>query len=142
MTFDNVSHARAQSRLMSSRRVTVSLRLVLVAALATSALASCMAGPAMTADTQMACCKAGQHECGTRKAPDECCKTDSQTQQQLIVAKDLLVRSPRTLVDRVSAVVPGDLVTVAPTAAIKTDLRVLPKSPSPQTHLLISALRI
>ena len=82
---------------MSDRRITVVLTLALVAALATSALASCMAGPAMTADSQMACCQGAHRECGTRGVADQCCKTDSQKQQQFVVARHEVVSAPALL---------------------------------------------
>ena len=96
----------------------------------------------MTAGSQMACCKSGHRECGTQAA-HECCKTDSQKQQQfVIVAKHELVKSPLTALEQVRVVFPGDLVTISPTLALLTDLRVVSKSPPTPTYLLVSALLI
>ena len=142
MKFDNVSERAQNQMMMSDRRLTVCLALALVAAMATSALASCMAGPAMTADSEMACCKAGHVECGMRTTADPCCKSDSQKQQQLIAAKHELVKSPLTALKQIPAVVSGDLVTIRPTSALFAHVRLLPKSPAAPTYLLVSALLI
>ena len=101
-----------------------------------------MAGPAMSADSQMACCVAGHHECGTKGPAKQCCKTDSQKRQQFIVAKHELVRSPLTTLQHLPAITTGTAVTVNQTLAVSVPRSVVLKGPSAPKYLLASVLLI
>lgn len=121
--------------------MTVCVSPVLVALLVTSAVASCMAGPAMSTDSQMACCMAGHSECGMGGTAEQCCTTDSQT-HQLIVAKQELVRSPLMTVGLMRAMHQGVPMTVPPRLLVRAPSPVAPRAPSPSTYLLTSVLLI
>ena len=93
MKFDNVSRPRAESTLMSDRRRTVCLALTLVAAMATSALASCIS-ERDTSDAEMACCIKSQHDCGPAGKAMSCCRTERPPDERVSVAKQEVVSAP------------------------------------------------
>ena len=93
MKFDIVLQTRTESKLMSDRRITVFLTLALVAALATSALASCISERDKS-DGEMACCIKSQHDCGPAGKAMSCCKTERPTEQRASVAKQEVVSAP------------------------------------------------
>ncbi len=78
---------------MSDRRITVCLTLVLVVALATSALASCISEQDKS-DAEMACCMKGHPDCGPAGKAMSCCKTERPTEQRASVAKQEVVSAP------------------------------------------------
>ena len=127
--------------LMFPRRIAICFSLALVATLVTSALASCMAGPAMSADAEMACCMAGHSECGMSGTAEQCCKTDSQT-HELIVAKQELVRSPLMALSLMRAIHPGVPMTVPTGLLVRAPSPDALRTPSPPTYLLTSVLLI
>ena len=129
---------------MSHRPFTVCLALALVASLATSAFASCQADPSMSAGAQMACCKAGHDndKCPMRGSAADCCKIDSQKQQQLTVAKAEPVRSALTVPPLVAIVVFGSIDSIAPVQATRVHQHDLLGIPSTPARFLASALLI
>lgn len=135
------SRDRRKIDVMSQRRITVCVSPALVALLVTSAVASCMAGPAMGADSQMACCMAGHSECGMGGTAEQCCTTDSQT-HQLIVAKQEIARSLLMAFGLMRAVHPGVPMTVPPRLLVRAPSPDAPRTPSPPTYLLTAVLLI
>ena len=127
---------------MSSRPLTVCLALALVASLATSALATCLADPSMSVGAQMACCEAGHDQCPMRGSAADCCKIDSQKQQRLTAAKAESIRSTLTAPALVAAVIVGSIDSIAPvraTRVLQHDPLGLPSTPD---RFLASALLI
>ena len=128
--------------MMSARRLTVCLALVLVASMATSALASCMASPAMSAQAQMACCQAGHLNCSTAGSAADCCKAESQRQQQAAVGKREVSRRALATPVLVSAVTADPLGSLPPRPSIHFTDQGAFKSSSTPKYLLASALLI
>jgi hypothetical protein len=127
---------------MFARPLTVCLALALVASLATSALATCMADPSMSAEAQMACCSAGHDECPMRGSAGDCCKIESQTQQPVAVAKAEPIQSTVTAPALVAVVIVGSLDAIAPARAVRLpDIDPL-RIPSTPHHFLASTLLI
>jgi hypothetical protein len=128
---------------MPVRPLTICLAMTLVVSMATSALASCLADVSMNAAAQMACCKQGHDKCPMVGTPDDCCKTDAQTQQPLSAATHELVRA--TLSSPPLAVtisyVPFIPVGLLRASALDRHRLVL-KGPSPPAFFLTSALLI
>ena len=128
---------------MSARPLTVCLAFALVASLATSALASCMADPSMSAGAQMACCKAGHDKCPMQgSAAADCCKVDSQKQQQLTVANAEPVRSTLIAPALVAMLVAGSIDAIAPVQATRVRQHDRLRIPSTPERFLASALLI
>jgi hypothetical protein len=127
---------------MFARPLTVCLALALVASLATSALATCMADSSMSAQAQMACCSAGHDECPMRGSAGDCCKIESQKQQPLAVAKAEPIHSTVTAPALVAVVFVGSLDAIAPTRAIRVSHIHPLRIPSTPRHFLASTLLI
>ncbi len=128
---------------MAARRLTVGLVLMLVASLATSAWASCMADSAMTPKAQMACCKGGQDKCPMADVTENCCKTDAQRHPEASIATyELLgqftLNAP-ALVGVVSHTGTAMIVVQTPVFASTRDVL---KRPAAPPYLLASALLI
>ena len=125
---------------MFARPLTLCLALALVAALATSALASCLADPSMSAGSEMACCRVGHDGCPMPGSATDCCKADSQKQQPPAVAKAESIRSTWTAPALVATAIVGSIDSIAPMRAIRIlrDTRLRP--PSTPDHFLASAL--
>lgn len=126
---------------MVPRRMTIGLSVALVALLVTSAVASCMAGPAMSTDSQMACCMGDDSECGMAGTAEQCCTADSQT-HQLVVAKQEPVRSPLMTLSLMRAIHPGVPMSVPTELPGRATLPDAVRAPSPPTYLLTSVLLI
>ena len=124
---------------MSARRTTVCLTLALVAALATSALASCISEQGKS-DAEMACCIKSHHDCGPAGKAMSCCKTERPAEQRVAVAKQEVVSAPALC----------DIAAAAAEIAASQLIPVLRLEPSPHpitsrsapTYLLDSAFLI
>jgi hypothetical protein len=66
-----------------SRRGSALCSLLALFGMLTAFAATCAAGPAASAQMQMACCKAGHHTCGTTAKPADCCKTQGSHEQHV-----------------------------------------------------------
>jgi hypothetical protein len=129
-----------------SRRATIVVALLLASALGTSTLANCMALGAMAPEAQMACCQNGHDKCpmhgsGAESAA-QCCKNDSQRQQQLSAAEHQPARISAISIQWMAAldIQPSILLDSDPAtvAAPQTAARGL----STPAHLLTTALLI
>lgn len=115
---------------------------MLIASLATSAWANCLADSAMTPKAQMACCKAGHDKCPMAGTPEDCCKGEAQREQQTSVATHEVAPPPSHAPVLLATVIP----TVPDFAIIRALIFASPqgvlKRPSAPPYLLASALLI
>ena len=72
--------------MVASRRLTIGFVLMLLASMATSVWANCIADLAMTPKAEMACCKNGHDKCPMKGTAEDCCKTEAQKHEQVSVA--------------------------------------------------------
>ena len=126
---------------MSSARPFI-ICLALLTSLGTSALANCMADPSMSASAQMGCCKAGHHNCPMKGSASDCCKTDTQQQQQVAVAKAELIQSTLTSPALAMVVTAGSLDSVAPAWPICASSYARLRASFTPPYFLVSALLI
>jgi hypothetical protein len=68
------------------RSLTLGFVLMLIASMATSVWANCVADTSMTPKAQMACCKNGHDKCPMSGTAEDCCKTEAQKHEQTSVA--------------------------------------------------------
>jgi len=124
------------------RRLSLLVTLLLVVSLGTSAWASCVGEPGMTASAEMACCKAGHEYCPMKSTASDCCKIEGQRAQQLSAATAENVRAVVTAPTAV-AILDGLLIAPIITGVPRFgSARVVSTSPSPPPHFLTSALLI
>lgn len=113
---------------------------ILAVTLTGSALSSCMAGE-IDPGIQMACCKAGHHDCGSGGDPADCCTKEKPPEQQFFVAKkqapDCAVLAP------LAVFASRGLEHRLPTSPIVRHSRVASlATPSPPVYVLTSAFLI
>jgi hypothetical protein len=114
----------------------------LIASLATSASATCMAEIAMNAPAQMACCKNGHDKCPMHGTAEDCCQSEGQRHQQVGFATHEGIRSivspPAVLISLVAtSFVP--VVVQLPQATFDRDVL---KGPDPPSYLVGCALLV
>lgn len=116
--------------------------LLVVFGVLTSTWATCTAGAMMLENAQMACCKAGHHECGPKGTPADCCKKTEAQQQQWTATKTELVKAPNlvvmTVIPSIQAALPLTLLR-SPRCA---DFSPSPHPLGPPAYIVNSALLI
>jgi hypothetical protein len=124
------------------RRLSLISALLLVVSLATSAWATCVGELGMTANAEMACCKAGHEHCPMKGTASDCCQIEGQRTQQLSAATAESVRAVVTAPPAIAILY--EILVVAVTARVPRfgSARVVGTSSSPPPHLLASALLI
>jgi hypothetical protein len=118
------------------RFVRVALSSLLVLALASSAIASCLPG-ALRTTAEMACCQRGQHDCGQAMRAADCCKLNTSTAEKFVGTKPVVSAKPVLALSYLAFVVP-----IAPTRASGRTLVLNSASSSPPLFLLATTLRI
>jgi hypothetical protein len=128
-----------------SRWATAAVALLLVPVLSASALASCLAAPAVAPQAQMACCHAGHEECPHSAGPQsaaDCCQRDAQRQQELTAAELQPDQASWVSLERIVAVTPHAALPFAPDATIAAPYSDLAASPPPPRTSLSTVLLI
>ncbi len=128
--------------MVASRPLTFGFVLMLLASMATSVWANCIADMAMTPKAQMACCTNGHDKCPMKGTAEDCCKTEAQKHEQASVAThesaSPIVHAPSSVL-AVAATVLETPSVPAPTFSSPKDVL---KRPSGPPYILHSALLI
>lgn len=122
---------------MPSRLPRIALAVLLMAAVSSSAFASCLPDD-MQAAAEMACCVKGHHECGSSVKPADCCQSAKVSSPQFLATKAPEKSKPVVVVSFVQAAVIQPL---AVTSIVNRALHSL-NCPSPPLFLLNTALRL
>jgi hypothetical protein len=102
-----------------------------------SAFAGCLPG-GPTAHEQMACCQKGQHDCGTAMRAADCCKSTTQTSEQLVATKPVASVKPAVTLSFMAVITAP----AQPMVSAGARAFILSSGASPLPFLLSSTLRI
>jgi len=124
------------------RFTTIGVALLLVASLATTAWASCVAGLDDLTNVQMACCKAGHHNCPMHGSAKDCCSHEGQQSHQQVSVVAHVAASKVASPTLVTAILDAFRGPILEPAWVSASAHAVFNAPSPPPYLLESVLLI
>lgn len=121
-------------------KVRRSTGVALTMALMLSIGVQCLVGQKMTT-AQMACCAAADHDCQAAISTEDCCRTESSEQEQLVYQVQQLVPPVALATSTILALLRPSDTYAASAAAIGADTAKL-KASSPPTYVLLASFLI